>query len=151
QVKKGVFYSFSEKQLASFTLAVTKAYQLLEGADLHPHILVKPQIERLIGRVLAMDFESGHTVLDNMRVDNRQIEIGELPVRCLSLVNTDSFELPDQITPYRSDTLGTQISDFPMDNLSFLLRVPGHRTIIFNQLIEIPSQRATISRLQLKA
>ncbi|NQD70003.1 TraG family conjugative transposon ATPase [Sphingobacterium shayense] len=151
QVKKGLFYSFSEKQLASFTLAVTKAYELLVGGGLHPRILEKAQIERLINRVLAMDFVSPHPVLDNMRVDNRQIEIGEQPLRCLSLVDTDSFELPDQVAPYRSDALGAQISDFPVDNLSFLLQVPGHRTIIYNQLIEIPSQRATISKLQLKA
>src|SRR5690606_9825479 len=117
QVKKGLFYSFSEKELRNFTLAINKVEALLQGADLYPQILDKGQLERLINRVLSMDFLSENPVLDNLKITNRQIEIGEQPVRCMSLVNTDTVELPDQVSPYTSGRLIEQLGDFPMDNL----------------------------------
>lgn len=150
QVAKGLLYAHNDAGTASFTLAINKIYELLTGGGLAPYMLDKGQIHRLINRVLAMEFEAEYPALNNMRVSGQQIEIGEHPTRCISLVNTDTLELPDHVSPYRNEALGALLSEFPMDNLSFLLRVPAHRAIIFNQLIEIPAQRSIISKLQLK-
>src|ERR1700749_2355101 len=39
---------------------------------------------------------------------------------------------------------------FPVDFLSFLFRVPDFEVIIFNQVIDIPSQFMTLKKLELK-
>ena len=39
---------------------------------------------------------------------------------------------------------------FPVDFLSFLFKVPGCDAIVFNQVIEIPNQVATLRKLEQK-
>ena len=150
QVKKGAFYTYDKRVLVTFGQNMAKVFELLAGASLKPAYLGKAEINRYVNRVLTMEFASPDVALDNIRCADRELRIGEKAIRCLSMVDTDSVDLPEQVAPYVSRTETGGMRDFPVDNLFFLHHVPGYRTIIYNQLLEIPGQQLTLGKLEVK-
>ncbi|MEN5196952.1 TraG family conjugative transposon ATPase [Sphingobacterium faecium] len=150
QVKKGAFYTYDKKVLVTFGQNMAKVFDLLSGAALNPSYLREAEINRFVNRVLGMEFEQPHITLDNLRSGDRQLQIGDRAVRCISMVNTDSVDLPEKVGSFTARTETNGMRDFPVDNLFFLHNVPGYRTIIYNQLLEIPNQQITLGKLEVK-
>ncbi|GEM69398.1 hypothetical protein SMI01S_30040 [Sphingobacterium mizutaii NBRC 14946 = DSM 11724] len=150
QVKKGVLYTYDKKVLATFGQNMAKVFDLLSGAALNPSYLTEAEINRFVNRVLGMEFEQPHITLDNLRCGDLQLQIGDRAVRCISMVGTDSVDLPEKVGSFIARTETNGMRDFPVDNLFFLHNVPGYRTIIYNQLLEIPSQQITLGKLEVK-
>lgn len=150
QVKRGAFYVHDPKVLADFSQHMDKVYDLLQGAGVQPHRLGEQEIHRYVSRILAMDFSSDNIVLDNLHAGDRQISMGDRSIRSMSLINTDCIDLPENIGTYRHKQDGQSLREFPVDNLFFLHHVPEYRCIVYNQLIEIPGQHATLNKLELK-
>ncbi|MGE6221174.1 TraG family conjugative transposon ATPase [Nubsella zeaxanthinifaciens] len=150
QVKRGTFYTFDKKILSDFSQNMGKVFDLLSSSGFGPKYLGEAEINRYVSRVLGMEFESPTIALNNMRCNDTQLSMGDAAIRCLSMVNTDAVELPEKVGPYTEKNENNGMRDFPVDNLSFLHQVPGYRTIIYNQLLEIPSQQMTLNKLELK-
>ncbi|MCX2584831.1 TraG family conjugative transposon ATPase [Pedobacter sp. MR22-3] len=150
QVKRRAMYVYDRKALLDFVSNIAKVCELLKGASVSPKVLPQGEIERYISRMLAMDFSSDHFSLNNLRAGDTEIGIGKKVIRCMSLVNIDSIDMPESIGPYLMANDGKGLQEFPMDNLSFLSSVPGIESLVYNQLIEIPSQGITLNKLQLK-
>ncbi|WP_316738459.1 TraG family conjugative transposon ATPase [Pedobacter aquatilis] len=150
QVKKGAFYVYDAKILADYLEFIHKVLDLLKGGGLSPEVLNEQQIDRYIHRLLCMDFSSGKLCLDNFRVTDKQLNIGERVCRVISLVDTDVVELPEQIQTFKNRNDGQVFKDFPQDNLSFLHRLENYDCMVYNQLIEIPSQAIILNKLELK-
>lgn len=149
-VKKGTFYTYDKKVLATFGQNMAKVFDLLSGAALNPAYLTEAEINRFVNRVLAVEFEQPHITLDNLRCGDRGLQIGDRTVRCISMVGTDSVDLPEKVGTFTAKNETNGMRDFPVDNLFFLHHVPGYRTIIYNQLLEIPSQQITLGKLEVK-
>lgn len=150
QVKKGAFYTYDKRVLVNFGQNMAKIFDLLAGTGLAPAYLTEAEINRFVNRVLGMEFELPHIALDNLRCGDRQLHIGDRAIRCISMVNTDSVDLPEKVGAFTSRTESGGMRDFPVDNLFFLHHVPGYRAIIYNQLVEIPNQQITLSKLEVK-
>ena len=150
QVKKGAFHTYDKKVMVTFGLNMAKVFDLLSGAALNPSYLTEAEINRFVNRVLAMEFEQPHITLDNLRCGDRGLQIGDRAVRCITMVNTDSVDLPEKIGSFAARSETNSMRDFPVDNLFFLHHVPGYRTIIYNQLLEIPNQQITLGKLEVK-
>jgi len=150
QVKRRAMYVYDKKALLDFVSNISKVCELLKGASLSPRLFSRPEIERYVSRMLAMDFSSDNFSLNNLRAGDTEIGIGEKAIRCMSVVNIDSIDMPEAIGSYLTASDGKGLQEFPMDNLSFLSSVPGISAIVYNQLIEVPSQRLTLNKLQLK-
>ncbi|RZM29892.1 MAG: TraG family conjugative transposon ATPase [Pedobacter sp.] len=150
QTGRGTFYTFDKKVLADFYQNTAKLSDLLGNAGFNPRYLNEAEINRYVSKVLSMEFAAPNIVLNNMRCGDEQLNLGNLAIRCLSLVNTDSIDLPEKIGPYIEKQDNKGMRDFPVDNLSFLHQVPGYRVIIYNQLLEIPAQQMTLNKLELK-
>jgi len=150
QVKRKAMYVYDRKALQDFISNIAKVSELLKGASLSPALLDRSKIERYISRMLAMDFSSEHFSLNNFRAGDDQIGMGANSVRCMSLINIDSIDMPESVAPFLLANDGKGLEDFPLDNLSFLSSVPGVETLVYNQVLEIPSQSATLNKLQLK-
>ncbi|MFN0293574.1 TraG family conjugative transposon ATPase [Pedobacter helvus] len=150
QVKKGAFYTFDKKVLADFFQNIGKLSDLLAGAGFRPQYLTEVEINRYVSKVLSMEFASPTIALNNMRCNDSQLNLGDAVIRCLSIVNTDAVELPEKVGTYTEKQDNKGMRDFPVDNLSFLHQVPGYKVIIYNQLLEIPSQQMTLNKLELK-
>ncbi|MGJ1363226.1 TraG family conjugative transposon ATPase [Sphingobacterium spiritivorum] len=150
QVKRGAFYVHDPKALADFAQHMDKLHDLLHGAGLAPERLDEQALHTYVSRVLAMDFSSENIVLDNMLAGDTQLGLGDRAVRSISLINTDTIDLPEEVGTYTQRQDGRNLRDFPVDNLFFLHGVPDYRCIIYNQLIEIPGQQLTLNKLELK-
>ncbi|MFD2285969.1 TraG family conjugative transposon ATPase [Pedobacter petrophilus] len=150
QVKRRAMYVYDKKALLDFISNVAKVSELLKGASVFSKVLSRGEIERYVSRMLAMDFSSEHFSLNNLKAGESEIGLGKKAIRCMSLVNIDSIDMPESIGPYLTVNDGKGLVEFPMDNLSFLSTVPGISSLVYNQLIEIPSQGITLSKLQLK-
>lgn len=150
QVKRKAFYTYDKKILADFAHCIEKLFDLFTGAGLRPIYLEETEINHYVTRILGMEFASPSLALDNLRCSDEQLFIGPRAVKCISLINTDSIDLPEKVAPFtfRQDIKG--VKDFPADNLTFLFNVPGYSSIIYNQLIEIPAQQMTLQKLTLK-
>jgi hypothetical protein len=100
--------------------------------------------------MLAMDFSSDNIALDNILAGEKELGMGSRSVRSISLVNTDAIDLPEAIGTYTYKHDGRNLREFPVDNLFFLHQVPDYSCMVYNQLIEIPDQQITLSKLELK-
>ncbi|GAA4196257.1 hypothetical protein GCM10022289_01690 [Pedobacter jeongneungensis] len=150
QVKRRAMYVYDKKALLDFVSNIFKVSELLKGGSISPKLLSRNEIEHYVSRMLAMDFSLDHFSFNNLRAGDTEIGIGGRAVRCMSLVNIDSIDVPESIGPYLMANDGKGLQEFPIDNLSFLSSVPGISALVYNQLIEVPSQGLTLNKLQLK-
>lgn len=150
QVKKGAFYVYDPRMLLDFRQNIDKVHDLLSGAGMQPQRLDEREIRHYVSRMLGMDFTTPHIALENVMAGDRQLGMGDRAVRSISLINTDTIDLPETVGTYTHKQDGRNLRNFPVDNLSFLHHVPDYRCIVYNQLIEIPGQQLTLSKLELK-
>lgn len=146
QVRKGAFYVYDARVLQEFRQTVAKVLELLpSGQDLK-----EAQLNQLVLKMLGMGFGRPVITLNNLSPTANEIGMGDRAVRCISIVNTDSIDLPPSVSTYNELNEKDSIKGFPVDFLSFLFKVPGCDVIVFNQLIEIPNQTGTIRKLEQK-
>ncbi len=150
QVKRGVFYVYDKKQLIDFEQYASKVFDLLQGAGLRPQFLSTEEINSYVFKLLGMDFASENLLLDTIRAQDKHLQIGSKAIRTISLINTESIDLPEEVSPYIEKADNNSLKNFPVDNFSFLFQVPAFRLIVFNQVIEIPNQQLTLNKLELK-
>ena len=149
-VKRGTFYVFDPKMLRDFQQSVGKVMDVLQAAGCCPRILDEKQVNTLVMQVLSMTFGSQTLTLDNIAPTDSQLDMGSRSVRSISLVNIDSIDLPAEVGTHMEWNEKDNLKGFPVDFLSFLLRVPSCDTILYNQVIEIPDQTGTLRKLELK-
>ncbi|OKS88791.1 hypothetical protein RG47T_4269 [Mucilaginibacter polytrichastri] len=150
QVKKGRFYTYDPKQLRDFRTAVHKVTDVLKAAKCEPSILSEKQITELVRRILAMRFGNGPFSLNNFKPTDTDIRMGERSVRCIPLVNSDNVDMPGELGTFTELNENEAVRGFPVDMLSFLYKVPAFEAILYNQVIEIPAQQATLNKLEVK-
>ena len=149
-VKKGSFYVFDKKNIHDFRQAIGKVVDILSSVATAPVILREKEINKLIVRVLSMNFANDTLSLDNIAPTDTQINMGNKAIRSISLVNIDSIDLPSYISTHTELNDKDTLKGFPIDLFSFLLNVPQNDSILFNQVIQIPNQQATLNKLELK-
>lgn len=149
-IKKSAFYVFDKQALREFIQLIGKVNDLLSGAGLNPEKLSSGELDRLVYRMLSMDFNRDNIRLDNIKAGDTEIQIGDKAVRSISLVNIDTIDMPETLTAYSEKNDRESLRGFPVDNLDFLHQVPGYDTIVFNQLLEIPQQQATLTKMEQK-
>lgn len=149
-VKKTAFYVFDRKALRDFVQLTDKVIDLLAGAGLDPVPLTPGELDRLVYRMLSMDFNSEGIRLDNLKAGDREIHIGDQAVRSIGLIDVDTIDMPETLSPYSERNDRECLRGFPVDNLDFLHRVPGYNVIVYNQLLEIPPQQVTLTRMEQK-
>ncbi|HMI04859.1 MAG TPA: TraG family conjugative transposon ATPase [Pedobacter sp.] len=150
QVKKGSFYQYDPKSLRDFRQAVDKVIAILESGGTKPRVLREKELNVLIKRILGMNFSAEVISLDNFAPCDTHIGLGERAFRSISLVDIDAIELPGSIAGHTMLGDNDSVRSFPVDLLSFLVRVPDFDCILYNQVIEIPEQATTLRKLTLK-
>ena len=143
-------YTYNAKADEEFKQKILKIEQLLGDTKFEPKLLQENEINDLVRRTLMMDFSSPVVKMDNVKTHNSHINIGDKFVKCLSLVDIDSIDLPEVIAPYVERNDKEALKGFPIDTMAFLHGVTGYDTLIYNQVIEIPEQRKTLLKLEQK-
>lgn len=150
QVKRGAFYVFDQRALIDFSQAVFKVYDVLQAAAMQPKILEEQQINKLVMQVLGMSFSSPTIALNNISPKDTELLMGDRAVRSISLINIDSMDLPSEVATHVEWNEKDTLKGFPVDSLQFIFKAPGCDCIVYNQVIEIPGQTATLRKLELK-
>ncbi len=138
------FYTYNQKNYVEFEQNIGKLEDLFKRNHLAPRILNRNEIDLYIMRILSMNFKTKHVSLNNMLVGDEEIKMGDQSVRSISLVNIDVIDLPEKVTTH------IEFNGFPIDTMGFLYDVPNYHTIVYNQVIDIPSQGVTQRQLELK-
>src|SRR5690606_6226649 len=136
--------------LYDFIRAVEKTTDLLirNGVSVAP--LTEKEVHNHIMRMLSMNFQEKHQFLNNILSGEQQIEMGDTAVRSISLINTDTIDLPQEVSTHRERMDKDTLKGFPMDNMGFLFNAPNFKTIVYNQIIDIVPQVVTQRKLELK-
>lgn len=143
-------YIYNEKDDKEFKIKISKVFQLLKETKFKPSLLQENEINNLVRRTLMMDFSSNVVTMDNIYADNDHLKIGNKHVKCISLIDIDNIDLPNTVTPYVEKNNNEAIKGFPVDTMAFLYGIKGYDTIIYNQVIDIPTQVRTLQKLELK-
>ncbi|RBQ08961.1 TraG family conjugative transposon ATPase [Pedobacter miscanthi] len=144
------FYKYDKTALRDFRQMIPKVMDIMLAGGMTPVVLREREINMHILRTMAMGFSDGPIALENYKSGDTGIELGEKTIRCIPLIDIDQIELPQEFPIFGNLTEGGRIRDFPVDMLSFLFRVPDFDCLIYNQVIEIPSQPKVLSGLELK-
>jgi conjugation system TraG family ATPase len=150
QVKKGRFYVYDPRQLRDFKTTINKVTDLLKAAKCDPRLLTEKELTELIRRVLAMRFGKGPFSLNNFKPGDTDIRMGDRAIRCIPLVNSDNVDMPGELGTFAELNENEAVRGFPVDVLSFLYQVPACEAILYNQVIEITAQQATLTKLEVK-
>lgn len=150
KVRVGAFYTFDKVTLRDFKSVVAKVIDVLLAGGMKPVVLREKEINRHVLQTLSMNFVSGPVSLDNYVSGENNIGFGSKRVKCLSLINIDHTDLPTSIAQHGYLSDSETLKAFPVDLLGFLSQAPNFDCIVFNQAIEIPSQRKTLMALELK-
>jgi conjugation system TraG family ATPase len=144
------FFTHEDKQLVEFTRAVDKVTDLFTRSGLACTALDEIQLDRYIKRILSMDFSGSHISLNNLLAGDEQLEMGKQAVRSISLINTDTIDLPAEAGNHLERKDKEILRGFPMDRMGFLFNTPHFETVIYNQVIELIPQTSTLRKLELK-
>ncbi|HKG05638.1 MAG TPA: TraG family conjugative transposon ATPase, partial [Pedobacter sp.] len=150
QVKKGSFYQYDATALHDFKQSVHKVMGILQAGGTNPRLLAEKEVNELLKRMLSMNFLEPVMAMNNISAADNQLNMGERALRSVSLVDIDHIDLPSSLGTHTVLSDNDTIRGFPVDLLSFLIRVPDFHCIVYNQLIEIPVQSILLRKLSLK-
>lgn len=150
KAKRKGFYTYNAKQYQEFEQNIGKILDLLKRNNLQPRVLDRQQIDIYVIRILNMSFKNKYAALNNMLVGDEEIKLGDRAVRSIPLVNIDIIDLPEKVSTHIERNDKDTLRGFPVDMMGFLFNVPYYETIIYNQIIDIPSQNITQRKLELK-
>lgn len=143
-------YIYDAKADDEFIQKIYKIEQLLGDAKFEPRLQKENEINDLLRRTLMMDFSSEVVKMDNIKTHDTHINIGEKFIKCLSIVDIDSIDLPEEVAPYIELNDKEALKNFPTDTMAFLHSITGYETMIYNQVLEIPPQVKTLQKLEVK-
>ncbi|MEZ2334740.1 TraG family conjugative transposon ATPase [Mucilaginibacter sp. RCC_168] len=146
QVKRGAFYIYDAKGMRDFLQAIGKVLDVLPSA----RVLDEAAINQLVLQMLSMNFSAGQISLNNLSPTETEVNLGSRAVRCISLINIDSIDLPPDVSTHIELNDKETTRGFPVDFLSFLFKIPACDAVVYNQVIEIPNQVMTLRKLEQK-
>ena len=150
--KKTGLLSYDAARWKDFQQKVRKVYQVLSARSsgcTGVHFLSSAQVREYVDRFYVQDFSTGHVSLTGFSVGAGEIKMGGRTVRILSLLDIDHVGLPSSLQPSMSQDVGGR--QVPVDIVSALDAVPGVRSIVYNQVLFVPSQKKEKNGLEKKA
>jgi conjugation system TraG family ATPase len=95
-----------------------------------------------------MDFTNPIVSMNNFKVDDEGIGMGDKKFKVFSLVDVDSVGLPALVRPYNNIEVNN--TSMPVDLMSAIDSIPDAETVIYNQMIFAPNQKRELSILEKK-
>ena len=146
--KKGKLYSFDLKKWKDFLVKIRKVKDQLRDGGLKVRFLTVGECDNYVDRYFAMDFDSPVVTMNNFKVDDESIGMGDRKCRVFSLVDVDCAGLPSLVRPFANVEVNN--TGMPLDLVSAIDSIPEAETVIYNQMIFIPNQKRELSSLEKK-
>ena len=146
--KKSRFLSYDPKKWRDFLIKIQKAHDILKDRGISCRFLTKEEVQQFADRFFAMNFSDRNISMSNFKVDDETISMGRRQFKVYSLVDVDNITLPSIVRPYTDIEVNN--TSMPVDLLSLISNVPETETVIYNQMIYIPSQKQELAKLAKK-
>ena len=146
--KKSRLFSYDGKKWKDFLVKVGKVRDQLRDRGINSKFLTAKEAKFFVDQYLAQDYTSEHVSLNNFKVGEEQIGVGERKFKIYSLVDVDSIVLPMLVRPYTNIEVNNIC--MPVDLLALIDNVPEAKSVVFNQVVFLPSQKQEMSKLAKK-
>lgn len=146
--KKSRLFSYDGKKWKDFLVKVGKVRDQLRDRGISSKFLTAKEVKIFVDQYLAQDYTSDHVSLNNFKVSEEQIGVGERKFKIYSLVDVDSIVLPTLIRPHTNIEVNN--ISMPVDLLALIDKVPEAKSVVFNQVVFLPSQKQEMSKLAKK-
>ena len=146
--RKNRLFSFDEKKWKEFTIKLGKVRDQLKDRGVEGTFLSAEKAREYVERFLFQDFTSKTPTFSNFKVGEEQIGIGSRKFKIYSLVDVDSINLPSYIQPYVNIEINNVT--MPVDFMTFVDSIPEATSVVFNQVIFLPSQKQELGKLAKK-
>ena len=86
--------------------------------------------------------------MTNVKADDETVSMGDKRCKVYSLVDVDCAALPSLIRPYTNIEVNN--TEMPVDLVSVVDNIPNAETVVYNQIIFLPSQKRELALLDKK-
>lgn len=148
ETKKSSLFSFDTKKWKDFLVKIRKVHDQLRDAGVHAEFLNKENVNEFVDRYFAMNFTDKTVSMNNFKVDEESIEMGDRRCKVYSLVDVDCINLPGIIRPFTNIEVNN--TSMPVDLVSMIDSIPEAQSVIYNQIIFIPGQKRELALLEKK-
>ena len=146
--KKSKLMSYDPKKWNDFLSKLRKVKDRLRDAGIEATWLDKQEATDFVDRFFALNFSDKIVSMNNFKVDDERISMGDKWAKVYSLIDIDSATVPGQIRPYTDIEVNN--TSMPVDMMSIVDSIPEVETVVFNQMIFIPNQKKELSKLETK-
>jgi energy-coupling factor transporter ATP-binding protein EcfA2 len=101
-----------------------------------------------VDRYFAMNFKDRTVSMTNVKSDDETVSMGDKRCKVYSLVDVDCAALPSLIRPYTNIEVNN--TEMPVDLVSVVDNIPNAETVVYNQIIFLPSQKRELALLDKK-
>ena len=146
--KKSRLFSYDNKTWRDFQVKIRKVHDQLRDGGVKAEFLTKKEANEYVDRYFAMNFSDKTFSMNNFKVDEEAVELGDKRCKVYSLVDVDYASLPGYVRPYTNIEVNN--TSMPVDLLSHIDSIPGAETVIYNQMIFMPNQKRELALLDKK-
>lgn len=145
---RGGLFTYDGKGWNDFLVKINKVRDRLRDAGVEASFLSVTELRDYADRYFAMDFVSHDVSMDNFSVGDESISMGGRECKVYSIVDVDSIGLPGSLRPF--SMMDVNNTAMPVDIVSAVAGIPGAGTVVYNQMIYVPSQRKELAQLERK-
>ena len=148
EAKKSRLFSYDSKKWRDFLVKIYKVRDLLRDSGVQVKFLNKAEASEYVDRYFAMNFKDHTVSMTNVKADDETVSMGDKRCKVYSLVDVDCAALPSLIRPYTNIEVNN--TEMPVDLVSVVDNIPNAETVVYNQIIFLPSQKRELALLDKK-
>ena len=148
EAKKSRLFSYDSKKWRDFLVKIYKVRDLLRDSGVQVKFLNKAEASEYVDRYFAMNFKDRTVSMTNVTSDDETVSMGDKRCKVYSLVDVDCAALPSLIRPYTNIEVNN--TEMPVDLVSVVDNIPNAETVVYNQIIFLPSQKRELALLDKK-
>ena len=148
EAKKSRLFSYDSKKWRDFLVKIYKVRDLLRDSGVQVKFLNKVEASEYVDRYFAMNFKDRMVSMTNVKADDETVSMGDKRCKVYSLVDVDCAALPSLIRPYTNIEVNN--TEMPVDLVSVVDNIPNAETVVYNQIIFLPSQKRELALLDKK-
>lgn len=149
EAQKSRFVQYDPKTWLDFHAKVSRVDDILTEKGIRHRKLTKDEVNEYCHRFMAFNFRHGAFTMTNFKASDEWLKTGNRIIRSFPLVDIDEINLPSEVKPYTEMSVNGY--GIATDLLSFLTDIPHSECVVYNQVVQIPSQRKLLRKLQAKA
>jgi len=148
EAKKSRLFSYDSKKWRDFLVKIYKVRDLLRDSGVQVKFLNKAEASEYVDRYFVMNFKDRTVSMTNVKADDETVSMGDKRCKVYSLVDVDCAALPSLIRPYTNIEVNN--TEMPVDLVSVVDNIPNAETVVYNQIIFLPSQKRELALLDKK-